>query len=58
MKTADFLKEIDANSTTFTRFMNQHGPEKGAQSTIYEPAWAFFKKRELRGEKLPKNVES
>jgi hypothetical protein len=31
----------------------QNGLDKGAESSVYLAAWAFFKQRELRGIKLP-----
>jgi hypothetical protein len=34
--------------------MGQNGPFKGTGSTVYVDAWQFFKKRELRGIKLPR----
>ena len=51
MKVGEFQKAINCNSKTYSRFMSQNGPEKGAGSTVYYDAWAFFKKRELRGQK-------
>jgi hypothetical protein len=49
MKVGEFQNAIHVNSKTYSNFMGQHGPEKGAGSTVYVAAWAFFKKRELRG---------
>jgi hypothetical protein len=33
--------------------MSQNGPDKGTGSTVYQQAWAFFKKHELRGLVMP-----
>ncbi|ORY09173.1 hypothetical protein BCR34DRAFT_568903 [Clohesyomyces aquaticus] len=53
MKVGEFQKAINANSVSYSRFMSQNGPGKGAGSNVYMNAWAFFKKRELRGLKMP-----
>ncbi|OAK99529.1 hypothetical protein IQ06DRAFT_317593 [Phaeosphaeriaceae sp. SRC1lsM3a] len=55
MKVGDFQKAINTNSNTYSRFMSQNGPYKGAGSTVYGQAWLFFKKRELRGIKPPRH---
>jgi hypothetical protein len=54
MKVGEFQKAINANSTSYSGFMSQNGAFKGAGSTVYQDAWAFFKKRELRGVPAPK----
>ena len=33
----------------YGNFTGQSGPDKGAGSSVYMAAWAFFKKREMRG---------
>jgi len=38
--------------------MSQNGPDKGAGSGVYYAAWAFFKKRELRGIKTTANKKA
>lgn len=38
--------------------MSQNGPDKGASSGVYYAAWAFFKKRELRGIKTTANKKA
>ncbi|KAF2744832.1 hypothetical protein M011DRAFT_488644 [Sporormia fimetaria CBS 119925] len=50
----DFLSAINHNSTSYSRFMSQNGPHKGAGSDVYIDAWRFLKKRELRGVKAPR----
>ena len=37
--------------------MNQNGPNKGANSMVYQNAFAFFKHRELNGIKAPKKAK-
>ena len=54
MKVGDFQRTIDVGSTAYSRFMRQQGPNHGLQSDVYGKAWAFFKKRELGGEKIPR----
>lgn len=55
MKVGEFQKAINTNSNTYSRFMSQNGPYKGAGSTVYFRAFLFFKKRELRGIKPPRH---
>ncbi|KZM19981.1 uncharacterized protein EKO05_0003359 [Ascochyta rabiei] len=57
MKVGEFRKAIGANSTTYSRFMNQTGPQKGSASSVYRNAWKFFKKRQLLGIKPSKNTQ-
>jgi hypothetical protein len=49
MKVGEFQKEINVSSNAYSRFMGQHGAYKGSGSDVYMSAWAFFKKRELKG---------
>ncbi|KAF2030612.1 hypothetical protein EK21DRAFT_88734 [Setomelanomma holmii] len=49
MKVGEFQKAINVTSNSSSRFMGQNGPHKGSGSDVYMLAWAFFKKRELRG---------
>ncbi|KAF2875409.1 hypothetical protein BDV95DRAFT_590911 [Massariosphaeria phaeospora] len=49
MKVKEFKDAIGASSVTCSSFMGQNGPFKGAGSSVYQNAWAFFKKRELQG---------
>jgi hypothetical protein len=49
MKVGEFQKAINVTSNSYSRFMGQNGPHKGAGSDVYMSAWAFFKKREMRG---------
>jgi hypothetical protein len=53
MKVGEFQAAINVTSNAYTRFMGQNGPDKGAESSVYLVAWAFFMQRELRGIKLP-----
>ncbi|KAF2125855.1 hypothetical protein P153DRAFT_399992 [Dothidotthia symphoricarpi CBS 119687] len=55
MKVGEFQKEIGVNSKGYSMFMNQNGRDKGSGSSVYTAAWAFFKKRELRGIKMKPN---
>jgi hypothetical protein len=54
MKVGEFQNAINCNSVSYSRFMSQNGPVKGQGSLVYQDAWAFFKKRELRGVPAPK----
>jgi hypothetical protein len=54
MKVGEFQKAIGANANSYRNFMAQNGPYKGSGSMVYVNAFAFFKKRELMGKKLPK----
>jgi hypothetical protein len=38
--------------------MGQHGKEKGAGSSVYPAAWAFFEKREMQGIKTLPNKKA
>ncbi|KAL1600561.1 hypothetical protein SLS60_006947 [Paraconiothyrium brasiliense] len=58
MKVGEFQKAINVTSNAYSRFMGQNGPEKGIDSSVYDAAWAFFKKRELRGIKMPKKQKT
>jgi hypothetical protein len=54
MKVGEFQKAINVTSKSYSTFMNQNGPFKGSGSSVYYSAWAFFKRREMRGLKMPK----
>jgi hypothetical protein len=58
MKVGEFQKEISVNSKSYSNFMSQHGTHKGSGSSVYTAAWAFFKKRELRGIKTTPNKKA
>jgi hypothetical protein len=58
MKVGEFQKEINVTSNAYSRFMGQHGPYKGSGSDVYMSAWAFFKKRELKGIKTTPNKKA
>lgn len=57
MKVGEFQKAISANSKSYYSFMQQRGPYKGANSSVYQNAWTFFKLRELNGKKMPKKTK-
>lgn len=54
MRVGEFQKAINVTSNAYSMFMGQNGPYKGSGSSVYPAAWAFFKKRELRGVKTIK----
>jgi hypothetical protein len=58
MKVGEFQKEINVTPNAYSRFMGQNGPYKGSESSVYLSAWAFFKKRELRGIKTKPNKKA
>ena len=58
MKVGDFQKAINVTSNSYSRFMSQNGPDKGAGSNVYMAAWAFCKKREMRGIKTVANKKA
>ncbi|KAI0887721.1 uncharacterized protein GGS22DRAFT_88365 [Annulohypoxylon maeteangense] len=49
MKVYEFQRAINVTSSTYQRFMRQNGMYKGSESAMYSRAFAFFKKRELKG---------
>lgn len=58
MKVGEFQKQIFVTANAYSRFMGQHGPYKGAESSVYMSAWSFFKKREMRGIKTKPNKKA
>jgi hypothetical protein len=58
MKVGEFQKAINVTSNSYSCFMNQNGSYKGSGSNVYMSAWAFFKKRELRGIKTTANKKA
>ncbi|KAI9688296.1 MAG: hypothetical protein M1820_010278 [Bogoriella megaspora] len=54
MKVGEFQKTIQVSSNAYSRFMGQNGKDKGLGCDTYQAAWAFFKKRELKGIPMPK----
>jgi hypothetical protein len=58
MKVGEFQKAINVTSNAYSRFMTQHGQFKGVESSVYLAAWAFFKKREMRGIKTTANKKA
>lgn len=57
MEVGDFQKALNTSSKGFASFMALHGPYHGSESSVYYSAWAFFKKRELRGVKTAKRIK-
>lgn len=51
-KTA-FAAAIGVSMKSLANFLAMHGAFKGANSASYDNAWAYFKKREMAGLKLP-----
>lgn len=51
-KTA-FAAAISVSMKSLANFLAMHGAFKGANSASYDNAWAYFKKREMVGLKLP-----
>ncbi|KAF2477042.1 uncharacterized protein BDR25DRAFT_330958 [Lindgomyces ingoldianus] len=58
MRVGEFQKAINVTSKSYSDFMGQNGPLKGRGSNVYLNAYQFFRKRELRGIKLPKKVKT
>ena len=58
-KIGEFCKTLNVSTTGYRRFMTQSGRDKGTGSDTFMEAWAFFKKREMAGLKMPqaKKVE-
>src|SRR4051812_15598717 len=54
MKVGEFQKAIGTNANSYHNFMGQSGAHKGVNSLVYQNAFAFFKHRELNGNKVPK----
>jgi hypothetical protein len=55
MAVGEFQKQCNLTSKAYSNFMSQNGPSKGSGSSVYMAAWAFFKKREMKGIKLKPN---
>jgi hypothetical protein len=53
MKKGEFAKAIGLSTANLNRFLGQSGPYKGSGCVAYDAAWAFFKKREIAGLKMP-----
>ncbi|KAH8708518.1 hypothetical protein GQ44DRAFT_627815 [Phaeosphaeriaceae sp. PMI808] len=58
MKVGEFQKAINVTGAGYSRFMGQNGVDKGFGSDVFPAAWAFFKKRELRGIKTTANKKA
>ena len=48
-----FAETIGSSSTALNRFLSQSGRDKGSGSEVFLNAWAFFKKRDMMGLKMP-----
>jgi hypothetical protein len=53
MKVGEFQRKIGVSSPAYGRFMAQGGLDKGAGCDTYFEAWKYFKRRELKGIKMP-----
>jgi hypothetical protein len=58
MKVGEFQKEVNITPNAYSRFMSQHGKDKGSESSVYLAAWAFFKTREIQGIKTTPNKKA
>lgn len=54
IKVTHFQKEIGVTSNSYTNFMKSKGPFGGVNSSTYEEAHRYFRKREESGMKMPK----
>ena len=54
MKVADFYAAIGVSANAYYTFMRQSGPKAGSHSLVMGNALAFFKEREMAGEKMPR----
>lgn len=55
MKIGEFCDAIGVSNNSYNTFLRQSGPSKGMGSATFHNAWAFFKKREMKGIPDPKN---
>ncbi|KAI4960795.1 hypothetical protein J4E86_002420 [Alternaria arbusti] len=55
MKVGEFQKAVGITPNAYSRFMSQHGKEKGVESSVYPAAYAFFQQREMAGIKTTAN---
>ncbi|CAD0112567.1 unnamed protein product [Aureobasidium uvarum] len=53
MKVGDFCSAINVSSNAYYNFMHKHGTMKGDECAAYPAAFAFFKRREDMGIKVP-----
>ncbi|KAJ9641063.1 hypothetical protein H2201_007998 [Coniosporium apollinis] len=53
MKVGEFCDAIGVSNNSYNNFLKQSGRTKGLNSATFENAWAFFKKREMKGIKMP-----
>lgn len=51
-KTA-FARELGISAKSLSGFLGEHGMFRGSGYAAYDAAWAYFKKREIAGLKLP-----
>lgn len=55
MKVGEFCDAIGVSNKSYNTFLGQSGPSKGMGSATFHNAWAFFKKREMKGVPESKN---
>lgn len=53
MKKGEFCAAVGASPRTVNTFLQKRGPAAGAGSAAYHDAWAWFKKRDVAGLKMP-----
>ena len=58
MKVGEFQKAVGITPNAYSRFMGQHGKEKGVESFVYPAAYAFFQQREMAGIKTTANKKA
>ncbi|MCJ1384712.1 hypothetical protein MMC17_007830 [Xylographa soralifera] len=54
MKVGEFQRAIGVTASSYGNFMKKRGRDAGEQSVVYSAANAFFRKRELEGQKMPR----
>ncbi|KAI4704726.1 hypothetical protein J4E89_009603 [Alternaria sp. Ai002NY15] len=58
MKVGEFQKAVGITPNAYSRFMSQHGKDKGVESSVYPAAYAFFQQREMAGIKTTANKKA
>ena len=58
MKVGEFQKACDIGANSYRIFMAQNGPSAGTGSDTFHGAFAFFKKREIAGLKMPQKKKA
>lgn len=57
MKVGEFCNAIGVSNGAYNNFLKKNGPHKGVECAAYLNAFAFFKKREQEGLKMPKKKQ-